>query len=128
VFNAEQNRIKKLCDDIGVRAEIMNGDVPSSKRGEIDRKFQNKEIDVIIGSPKIASIGFNWEFIKEIIFTSMSYDNSEFSQAMGRGDRGSRTRPLLVYILTYDTKVEKRIMTILYRKSDELKKIFSKSS
>ena len=58
----------------------------------------------------------------------MSYDNSEFSQAMGRGDRGSRTRPLLVYILTYDTKVEKRIMTILYRKSDELKKIFSKSS
>lgn len=128
VFNAEQNRIKRLCLDIGVRAEIMNGDVPSSKRAEIDRKFQNKEIDVIIGSPKIASIGFNWEFIKEIIFTSMSYDNSEFSQAMGRGDRGSRTRPLLVYILTYDTKVEKRIMTILYRKSDELKKIFSKSS
>lgn len=122
-FKSEQERIKKVCDSLGVRAAIMNGDVPSTKRGEIDGKFQRHELDVIIGSPKVASMGFNWEFVREIIFISLDHSNTDFSQAIGRGDRGSRTRPLLVYIMTYDTKVEKRILTILQRKSAELKKV-----
>lgn len=122
-FVAEQERIKKLCDSLGVKAAIMNGSTSSERRGQIDKAYREKKLDVIIGSPKVSSLGYNWEGSHSCIFTSLSYDNSEFEQSIARLDRGSRTRPLLVYILTYGTKVEKRVLDIIKRKSVELKKV-----
>lgn len=123
-FVAEQERIKALCDSMGVRSEIMNGSTAALRRGEIDKAFRDHEIDVIIGSPKVASMGWNWEYAKECVFTNLSYDNTEFEQSWSRLSRGSRTRPLLIYILDFGTRVEKRILQILMRKNKELKKLF----
>lgn len=122
-FIDEQEKIKELCDSIGVRAEIMNGSVSSQKRGEIASKFEKHEIDVIIGSENVLSTGFNFEFIKEILLVSLSYDNSDLTQSVGRGNRGTRTRPLLVYVIGYNTRIERRILQIITRKNQELKKV-----
>lgn len=123
-FVDEQRKIKELCDSLDVRSEIMNGSVSSQKRAEIDQRFQKHELDVIIGTESVLSVGFNFQFIKEILFASLDYDNGNLTQSIGRGDRGSRTRPLLVYIIGYNTKIERRILQILVRKNTELKKVF----
>lgn len=119
VFTAEQNRLKKLCEDMGLRVGLINGSVSNSKRGEIDVAFRNHELDVVIGSPATCSIGFNWQFAKEVIFLSMDYQDSSFMQGIQRLDRGSRDNPIPVYVIGYKTKVEKRIMEIIKRKMNE---------
>lgn len=123
VFVAEQERIKKLCDEMGVRSAIMNGSTSSERRGLLDEKFRNNELDVMIASPKVAGLGMNWEFAHSAIFCSLGFDNSEFKQACARLDRSTRTRPVLIYILTYGTRVEKRVMQIILRKDAEMKKV-----
>lgn len=119
VFAAEQNRLKKLCEEVGLRVGVINGSVSNQKRGEIDVAFRNHDIDVVIGSPQTCSIGFNWQFAKEVIFLSMDYQDSSFLQGIQRLDRGSRDNPIPVYVIGYKTKVERRIMEIIKRKMKE---------
>lgn len=124
VFQAEQERIKKMCEEIGLRVGLINGSVSNQRRGEIDVAFRNHELDVVIGSPQTCSVGFNWEFAKEVIFVSMDYQDSSFEQGIQRLDRGSRGEAIPVYVIGYATKVEKRIMDIIKRKMKEKAQIF----
>lgn len=123
IFEAEQKRIVDLCKKKGLRVGLINGSVSAKDRGSIDSDFRNGKLDVVVGSPATCSIGFNWEHVDKIIFTSCDYKDSTFEQAIARGNRGTRKEALRVYILDYGTKVEKRIMQIIKRKSSESKKI-----
>lgn len=123
VFEAEQNRIVSLCEKKGLRVALINGTVSSKKRSEIDADFRNGKLDVLVGSPSTCSIGFNWEHVDKVIFVSCDYKDSTYEQAIARGNRGTRETPLKVYLLEYGTKVEKRIMEIIERKSIESQKV-----
>lgn len=123
-FNSEQERLSKLAKKLGCRVDVINGNVSGLKRGEIDKRFREHELDVVIGSPSCMCVGFNMEYVSEIIFSNLDYKNSNFIQGIYRGNRGTRKEPLPVYILSYGTKVEKRIMNIITRKENELKKVF----
>lgn len=124
VFQAEQERIKKICEDMGLRAGLINGSVSNQKRGEIDVAFRNHELDVVIASPKTASIGFNFGFAKEVIFVSMDYQDSSFEQGIQRLDRGQRRSAIPVYIIGYKSDVERKIMNIIKRKMKEKVEVF----
>ena len=124
-FVDEQMKLKELCDSLGVRAEVMNGSTPSQKRGEIASAFEKHELDVIIGSEQVMSTGFNFEFVKEILLTSPDYGNDSLTQSVGRGNRGTRTRPLLVYFIEYGTRIERRILSIIARKNKELNEVLN---
>lgn len=124
VFQAEQLRIKKLCEDMGLRVGLINGGVSNVKRGEIDVGFRNHELDVIVASPQTASIGFNFGFAKEVIFVSMDYQDSSFEQGIQRLDRGQREEAIPVYVIGYKSAVERRIMEIIKRKMKEKSEIF----
>lgn len=122
-FKAEQERIVKICEKMGARVALMNGEVSSAKRGEIDKKFRHGELDVVVGSPKVLGFGFNFEFVKEIVFVDLDYQDSSVEQGILRGSRGTRTRPLPIYFLMYPCKLEKRIMQIIQRKKNERLKV-----
>ena len=123
-FVAEQNRVKKICDEMGIKCAIMNGSVSQKKRGEIDVGFRNNEIQVVCASPDVASFGFDWQFCKEICYLSISYQDGTWNQSLMRISRGTRKEPALVYVLTYGTKTEKRIIEIVKRKMKEFNSIF----
>lgn len=123
-FVAEQERIKKICDEMGIKSAIMNGSVSQKKRGEIDVAFRNNEIQVLICSPEVASYGLNYEFCKEICYLSIPYQDGTWNQSIMRISRGTRKTPALVYILTYGTKCESRIIQIVKRKMREFKSVF----
>lgn len=124
VFEAEQKRIKKLCEDMGLRVGLINGSVSNQKRGEIDVAFRNHNLDVVIGSSQCCSVGYNWQFAKEVIFVSMDYQDSSFEQGIQRLDRGSRGEPIPVFVIGYKSRIEKRIMEIIKRKMKEKTQIF----
>lgn len=123
-FVAEQERVKKICDEMKIKAEIMNGNVSQTKRGEIAERFENNEFQVCIMSVAVGSCGYNFEFCKEVIWLSMDYQDSSFEQGNMRISRGTRKDPARVYILSYGTKLEKRILTIVKRKMKEKIEVF----
>lgn len=123
-FVAEQNRIKKICDEIGIKAEVMNGSVSQKKRGDLDYAFRNNEISVLICSPEVASYGYNWEFCKEICYMSVPFQDGTWNQSLMRISRGTRKSPAIIYIISYGSKVELRINQIVKRKMKEFNSVF----
>lgn len=123
VFRAEQDRLKKLCEEYGFKTELMNGDTSDKNRARIDSEFREGKIDIVIGSPEVMSVGFNWQHVDTVIFVSMGYKDSNFKQAMQRADRGTRKYPLRVIRLYYGVAVEHRLWQIIKRKQEDVKKV-----
>lgn len=124
VFVAEQERIKKICEDeYGFRVGLINGSVSGKRRAEIDNQFRNGELDVVIGSPETMAVGFNWEHVDTVIFVSIDYKDSNWRQAIQRADRGTRKYPLRVYRMFYDCKVEYRLWQIIQNKQEDNRKV-----
>lgn len=123
VFRAEQDRIANLCREYGFTVELMNGSTTDKNRARIDKEFREGKIDIVIGSPEVMSVGFNWQHVDTVIFVSLDYKDSNFKQALQRADRGTRTYPLRVIRLYYDVAVEHRIWEIIKRKSKDSEKV-----
>lgn len=119
VFKSEGKDAKEVCDSLGIKACVINGDVPSKKRGEMDAAFKRGEIDVMIGSVETCAEGFNWENADRMIFLTTTYQYSDLKQALFRGNRGGRKTALKVYILHYGTKVERRVFSLIKRKEGD---------
>lgn len=124
VFRAEQTRLKKLCEEYGFKVELMNGETSDKNRARIDSEFREGKIDIVIGSPEVMSVGFNWQHVDTVIFVSLDYKDSNFKQAMQRADRGTRKYPLRVVRLYYaNCAVEARLWQIIKRKQEDVKKV-----
>lgn len=119
VFRAEQERLKNLCMEYGLRTKVLNGSTGNAERGRIDEDFRAGNIDIVIGSPEVMSVGFNWQHVDTVIFVSMNYKDSDFKQAIQRADRGTRSYPLRVVRLYYDVAVEHRLWQIIRRKQKD---------
>lgn len=117
-FIPEQERLVKVATKMGARAGLINGNVTvGAKRDRVSRQFVNHEIDVLIASPATVGVGFDWNFIDIMIFTTLDYKDSSFVQGYRRGVRGEREKPLLVYVLQYKgTMVEARVFAIVEEK------------
>lgn len=113
----EQERIVRLCRDLGLRAELINSDTPGPRRARIDEMAQRGELDVIVGSGPTVAVGYNWEMFDHVIFASLDYQDTNVLQAYRRANRGGRTTTLRVTFLRYRTKVETRIFQIVTAKS-----------
>ena len=107
-FVAEQERIVRICSEMGLRAGLINGSVVGAARASVAKKFESGEFQVLVASPATMAIGFNFEFVSSVVFVSADYDNSAFHQACFRGNRGTRSTPLPIYILVVNCKVEKK--------------------
>ena len=127
----EQERIANMCRRMGFKIGLINGKVSAKNRAQIDNDFCDGEIQILVGSPATSAVGFNWGFVDTIIFVSMDYKDSNFVQGYRRAIRGIRDKPLLIYILQYESAVEDRILEIIETKSrlsnqvDESKEVFN---
>ena len=113
----EQERILRLLRKEGLTAELLNGDVSGKHRGELDRAFQTGGFQVMVGSPQVATVGFNWGHVDHMIFASIDYRADTFTQAYRRAIRGKRSTPLLITVLEYAKSIDQRIMKIVREKS-----------
>lgn len=113
----QQKRIVELCKKHKLRVGLINGDVSSKKRFEIDAQFNDGEIDVIVASPATAGVGFNWGFVDTLIFASVDPMDSSFVQGYRRAIRGKRETPLRIVILEYEDSMDQHMFNIIDKKS-----------
>ena len=116
-FVAEQQRLLARVRAAGLTAELLNGTVPTKRRAEIDEAFRNGRVQVLVGSPAVAGVGFNWGHCSHVIFTGLDYQDSNVVQSTWRFIRGARATPLLVTFLEYEDSIDQRIMRIVEAKS-----------
>lgn len=117
VFQPQQERLVVICQKMGFRVGLINGNVSTKRRSEIDEAFQRGEIDIVVASPATASVGFNWGHLDTVIFMSMDFMDSSFLQGYRRAMRGVRSTPLLIYVMEYEKSVDQRIFAIVEQKS-----------
>ena len=125
VLQPEQERLAILLEKQGLRVGLINGNTPSKKRNEYDIQFRKGELDVIVGSPETCAVGYNWGHIDHVIFASIDYKNTNFTQGLRRAIRGKRAKPLRVTVLAYNNRVEKSTFHIVNAKSKHLNKVDS---
>lgn len=113
----QQERIFDLADRMGLSVAIMNGQTSSKRRQAIDEAFRAGLIQVLVCSPAVAAVGFNWQFwgdqeVDHIVFASLDFKDTSFFQAYRRAMRGKRSTPLRITILEYRRSVDQRIFEI----------------
>lgn len=106
---------------LGARVGLINGTV--TDKGLVDEQFRNNELDVVVCAPICAGIGFNWGFLKHMLFCSIDYQDTTFIQNYRRALRGERKDPLLVTILQYTKSIDQKINQIVNRKSKDRMKV-----
>lgn len=124
----QQKSIAALGESMGMRVAIMNGQTPTKRRFEIDEEFRAGKIDLLICSPEVAGVGYNWQFagdkeVSHCIFASLDYLDTSFLQNYRRFIRGKRNCPLRITILLYDAPLEDRVVDISRRKSAMAKQV-----
>lgn len=119
----EQERLLRLARSLGLRAELINANVNDKQRERIDEMAQAGELDVIVGSGPTVAVGFNWEMFDTVVFVSLDYMDTNILQAYRRASRGSRTTTLRVVFLRYKDTIERKIYTIVEKKSALANKI-----
>lgn len=121
-YKAQMRQIAALATSMGLRAAVMNGDSSPKEKDRIDKSFMAGLIDVLVVSPPVASVGFNWQDwakleVDHVIFASLTYKDSDFIQGYRRTIRRKRLRPLRVTTFGCLNTVDIRLMSILERKS-----------
>jgi hypothetical protein len=120
IFSAhtlEQERIVKMILKLKGMVGHINGTVSNEKRQMIDTQFNAGALQFVVASPATAGIGFNWGFLKTLVFVSVDYQDDSFIQAYRRGIRGTREHELLIIMLKYEGTIEDRMFEIIDRKS-----------
>lgn len=118
----QQRRISEMMTRYGISHGLINGDTPPKERDAIDVGFQTGKLKGIVCSPPCAAVGYNWQFcgdqeVEDIIFMTLSYLDTEFSQAFKRAIRQKRNKGLRVYIPQYEDSIDQNVIGILYKKS-----------
>lgn len=117
-FVAEQERIVKLCQRVGLTVALMNGNVSGDQRAHNSEEFISGNVQVIVGSPQVTAVGYNWAHVDHVIFVSLDYRDDSFVQGYRRAVRGIRATPLRITMLYYnDAYVEFRVAEIIEGKS-----------
>lgn len=122
-FVPEQERLVKLVQSKGMTVALLNGNTPTKRRAQIDEDFRAGKIQVLVGSPAVATVGFNWQHVDHCVFTSISYMDDEFYQAYRRFIRGKRETPLRITVLEYAKSIDQRLFRIIQRKSADANKV-----
>lgn len=110
---AAHARLAKLCEKAGVPYTIINGQVTGKARDKADRDFREGRALVLICSPEVAGVGFNWGHVDTILFLCLDWQDSTFIQNYRRAMRGVREKALRIVVFMYrnswDLKIAKKL-------------------
>ena len=119
-FIPEQERVAQMCRDMGLTVQVLNS---NHDNPNIDAEFRAGKYQVVVASPMKASVGFNWPHVDHVIFLSLDYSDTNFTQAFKRAIRGKRGTRLLVTILFYPNTIERKVCCIIDDKSRTANKV-----
>ncbi|HEY0858045.1 MAG TPA: DEAD/DEAH box helicase, partial [Albitalea sp.] len=96
---------------------VLTGDTPVRARGEVVRRFQHKEVPILLVSLKAGGVGLNLTAADTVIHVDPWWNPAVEQQATDRAHRIGQDQPVFVYKLVVEGGIEERMLALQARKA-----------
>jgi SNF2 family DNA or RNA helicase len=98
----------------GITAEIIRGDVPASKRGDIIRRFQtDPDPRILVMQPQATAHGITLTAADTVVFYGPLMSVEQYIQCIARADRKGQTSDKVTVIHIEGSPIEKKMFKAL---------------
>ena len=96
---------------------MLTGDTPVPARGDVVRRFQAKEVPLLLLSLKAGGVGLNLTAADTVIHLDPWWNPAVEQQATDRAHRIGQDQPVFVYKLVVEGSIEERMLALQARKA-----------
>lgn len=101
---------------LGLPHLSLTGQTPAAQRGDIVRRFQAREVPLLLASLKAGGVGLNLTAADTVIHVDPWWNPAVQAQASARAHRIGQSQPVFVYQLVADGSIEERMLELQARK------------
>ena len=101
---------------LGLPHLSLTGQTPASQRGDIVRRFQAREVPLLLASLKAGGVGLNLTAADTVIHVDPWWNPAVQAQASARAHRIGQSQPVFVYQLVAEGSIEERMLELQARK------------
>ena len=117
LFTSSIDAIHTHLNKRGIPAEMIRGDVPASKRGDIIRRFQNEpDPRVLVMQPQASAHGITLTAADTVVFYGPLMSVEQYVQCCARADRKGQTSDKVTVIHIQGSPIEKKMFKALEMK------------
>jgi superfamily II DNA or RNA helicase len=96
---------------------VLTGDTAPRERGEVVRRFQAREVPVLLLSLKAGGVGLNLTAADTVVHLDPWWNPAVEQQATARAHRIGQAQPVFVYKLVVQGSIEERMLALQARKT-----------
>jgi SNF2 family DNA or RNA helicase len=117
LFTSSIDAVHTHLNKRGIPAEMIRGDVPASKRGDIIRRFQNEpDPRVLVMQPQASAHGITLTAADTVVFYGPLMSVEQYVQCCARADRKGQTSDKVTVIHIQGSPIEKKMFKALEMK------------
>lgn len=117
-FKATLAYLHERLSALGIRSQVLHGDVKENKQTAIERFRDSKDTSVLLTS-EVSSEGVDLQFCSLVVNYDMPWNPMKIEQRIGRIDRiGQRADKVLIYTMGHNDTIDARIYELLLQKLD----------
>jgi len=117
LFTSSIDSIHNYLLKKGITAEMIRGDVPASKRGDIIRRFQtDPDPRVLVMQPQASAHGITLTAADTVVFYGPLMSVEQYVQCCARADRKGQTSDKVTVIHIQGSPIEKKMFKALETK------------
>lgn len=95
----------------------LTGETPARERGNVVKRFQAKEVPILLLSLKAGGVGLNLTAADTVIHLDPWWNPAVERQATDRAHRIGQAQPVFVYKLVVEGSIEERMLALQARKA-----------
>jgi SNF2 family DNA or RNA helicase len=116
VFSQFTEMLDLIAADVPVPHLRLTGATPEVQRADVVRRFQAREVPVLLASLKAGGVGLNLTAADTVIHVDPWWNPAVQAQASARAHRMGQQQPVFVYQLVAQGSIEERMLELQARK------------
>lgn len=116
VFSQFTEMLDLIAAEVPVPHLMLTGATPAAQRGDIVRRFQAREVPVLLASLKAGGVGLNLTAADTVIHVDPWWNPAVQAQASARAHRIGQEQPVFAIQLVAEGSIEERMLALQARK------------
>ena len=119
VFSQFTEMLGLIADELGTLGLshlVLSGQTPAAQRGEVVRRFQAREVPILLASLKAGGVGLNLTAADTVIHVDPWWNPAVQAQASARAHRIGQHQPVFAHLLVAQGSIEERMLELQARK------------
>jgi superfamily II DNA or RNA helicase len=119
VFSQFTEMLALIADELGslgLDHLVLSGETPAAQRGDVVKRFQAREVPILLASLKAGGVGLNLTAADTVIHVDPWWNPAVQAQASARAHRIGQDQPVFTYQLVAQGSIEERMLELQARK------------